>query len=269
MSTAKPITIQFSGWWTKPGEDLYDSRWRTGMPWKHHGFLPVRRDADYLLVLIRPLLPGYPPSRCIGISTEPSVMMDHYGWDALDRCGTLISPYRGRPGTFLNPSHVPCPWRVPTDKPKRMSIVVSPKRELPMHRYRTDVLRWLLDSKLDIDIYGDHKGTDSRLKGYIEHKADALLDYKYTIAIENSIERGYASEKVIDGIVAGCKTLYIGDPWLSVPSVQHLPLNVEQWPAIFGRLTYNPVACRESLETFRNDLCLPAQLRKLLRGSSR
>jgi len=48
-------------------------------------------------------------------------------------------------------------------------------------------------------------------------KDDGLFPYKYTIALENSIEKNYITEKLYDGILAECLCFYWGAP------------NVEEW----------------------------------------
>ena len=64
----------------------------------------------------------------------------------------------------------------------------------------------------------DHRGAtltsidiqDSRYKGYAVFKEDALLDYEFSIAIENSKEDYYISEKFTDCFMNNCVPIYDG-----------------------------------------------------------
>jgi hypothetical protein len=102
-------------------------------------------------------------------------------------------------------------------KEKKISFVVSGLNGLSdrgaIYDLRLNFLQKVLDSNVEIDIYG--RGlelNDSRYKGSIIDKYDALLPYNFTIAIENSVEKNYLSEKFYDAV--NCKTVpvYYGCP---------------------------------------------------------
>ena len=102
-------------------------------------------------------------------------------------------------------------------KEKKISFVVSGLSGLrdkgAIYDLRLNFLQQILDLDLDVDIYG--RGlelNDPRYKGPIIDKYDALLPYKFTIAIENSVEKNYLSEKFYDAV--NCKTvpIYFGCP---------------------------------------------------------
>jgi hypothetical protein len=105
-------------------------------------------------------------------------------------------------------------------KKKRCSIIASniPCRydNTVLYRARTDFVHKILKSDLDIDIYGkgwDYlKGTDSRIKGQIENKKYGLLDYTFSVAIENCVEDGYFTEKLTDCILTNTTPIYYGCP---------------------------------------------------------
>lgn len=48
--------------------------------------------------------------------------------------------------------------------------------------------------------------------GELYDKWDGLADYRYTLAIENSAQPGYFSEKFCDAVLAGCMPIYWGCP---------------------------------------------------------
>lgn len=47
---------------------------------------------------------------------------------------------------------------------------------------------------------------------YVPDKLEFIKDYKFTIAIENSVVPGYTTEKIIHPIMAGSMPIYYGDP---------------------------------------------------------
>lgn len=87
-------------------------------------------------------------------------------------------------------------------KSKNVSMVYSNKTELEGHRLRHQVA----ESVLGLDLYG--RGT----KNPIEDKETALLDYRYSVVIENSRAKGYFTEKLMDCLVTGTIPIYWGCP---------------------------------------------------------
>jgi hypothetical protein len=105
-------------------------------------------------------------------------------------------------------------------KTKLCSYVVSFNEnnsfETSIYKQRVDFAKKILATDLDIDIYGnswEQSGIkDSRLKGHISNKRDGLLNYKYSIGIENCIEQGYFTEKLTDCILTNTIPIYYGCP---------------------------------------------------------
>ncbi|WP_316841418.1 glycosyltransferase family 10 domain-containing protein [Pedobacter gandavensis] len=99
-------------------------------------------------------------------------------------------------------------------KPKKLSMIVSSLSfNVGNYTKRLKLLRKILSSDLDIDIYG--KGfhiPDQRYKGFVEHKHTALLPYEYSIAIENSNEKNYITEKFVDCAICNTIPIYCGAP---------------------------------------------------------
>jgi hypothetical protein len=86
------------------------------------------------------------------------------------------------------------------NKTKNISMIYSNKTELEGHRLRHEVAKTVKN----IDLYG--RGTPNP----IENKEDSLLDYKYSIVIENNQAEGYFTEKLIDSLITGTIPIYWG-----------------------------------------------------------
>ncbi|HOX15130.1 MAG TPA: glycosyltransferase family 10 [Smithellaceae bacterium] len=95
-----------------------------------------------------------------------------------------------------------------TSIPKRklLSVVTSSKIMTEGHRRRFEFARQLKTHFGDkIDLFG--RGLNE-----IEDKWDALADYRYHVAIENSEVKHYWTEKLADAFLAGCYPIYHGCP---------------------------------------------------------
>ncbi len=92
------------------------------------------------------------------------------------------------------------------DKTKMISVVSSSKTMTDGHRQRVDFALQLKSHFGDkIDLFG--RGLNE-----IEDKWDALVDYRYHVAIENSEVNHYWTEKISDAFLAGCHPIYHGCP---------------------------------------------------------
>lgn len=130
------------------------------------------------------------------------------------------------------------PWK---NKSKTMSIIASNKGYFKGHQLRHSIIKKILNSNLSIDIYGrgleQLYAGDSRIKGTIEDKSVALLDYKFTIAIENESYPCWCTEKYVDPIMKSCIPIYWGASEINnlFSSTSHVYIphdaNIEQ---IFG-----------------------------------
>jgi len=85
-------------------------------------------------------------------------------------------------------------------KTKNISMIYSNKTDLVGHRLRHEVAKTIQG----LDLYG--RGTPNP----IEYKEDSLIDYRYSIVIENSRARGYFTEKLIDSLITGTIPIYWG-----------------------------------------------------------
>ena len=85
-------------------------------------------------------------------------------------------------------------------KNKNISIIYSNKTDLEGHRLRHEVARHING----LDLYG--RGTSNP----IDNKEESLLEYRYSIVIENSRAKGYFTEKLIDCLITGTIPIYWG-----------------------------------------------------------
>lgn len=110
-------------------------------------------------------------------------------------------------------------------KTKKCSLIASSKTIIKksfaiktnsVYEERLRLVKNILDSKLDIDVYGkgliEIFGEHPKLKGEIDNKLEALKDYQFSIAIENTQENGYFTEKLTDCILTDSTPIYIGCP---------------------------------------------------------
>jgi len=87
-------------------------------------------------------------------------------------------------------------------KTKNVSMVYSNKQYLTGHKLRHQVAQTVSG----IDLYG--RGTPRPIK----FKEEALLDYRFSIVIENSKTENYFTEKLVDCLVTGTIPIYWGCP---------------------------------------------------------
>lgn len=95
-----------------------------------------------------------------------------------------------------------------------MSTVLSDKYNDPGHIKRIDFVKFLEKKKMNVHVYGSNKFNWKQYKGSLPYQAkdDALFPYKYTFNVENHSIKGYYTEKLIDGILSECLTVYSGCP---------------------------------------------------------
>jgi len=119
------------------------------------------------------------------------------------------------PSPFL--SHYSFMWHITpprnmVDKTRPMSIMVSEKTNAPGHIYRHALVKAILQSNLNIDIYGRgcrfYSG-DNRLKGEFSDN-EPYESYYFHICIENFQTECYTSEKYTNCILCGTTPIYWG-----------------------------------------------------------
>lgn len=201
-----------------------------------------------------------PRQRRMLIVGEPSPLC-HWPVDYINQFGLLLSPYAisGFEGQWIQ-SHPALPWIVgwnreadtvlPLDElealpvPEKLdavSVVVSRKVVHAGHRDRLQFLD-KLKSRL-----GDRLQIFGRGIREVDDKLDAILPYKYHLALENTIEDNYWTEKLSDAFLGHALPLYSGCPninqWFSDDMLVRLDLTdhnrtVDQIESILKRNAY-------------------------------
>lgn len=91
-------------------------------------------------------------------------------------------------------------------KTKILSVISSSKIMSEGHRKRLDFAKQLKRH------FGDKVDLFGRDLNEIEDKWDALADYQYHVALENSAVNDYWTEKLSDAFLAACHPIYYGCP---------------------------------------------------------
>ena len=90
-------------------------------------------------------------------------------------------------------------------KSKLTSFIYSKKQFLEGHKMRFEIAEYLKDKEHSIESFGH--GCKP-----IKRKADALKDYCFSIAVENSSAENYFTDKILDCFVTGTIPIYWGCP---------------------------------------------------------
>jgi hypothetical protein len=195
-------------------------------------------DYDYLAVFNRcrdtSLLSRIPPSNVIGFIMEPSwtnswdrnigaycgKVYFHDEW-LLDQNIINIDRFISHPSLMMyhmSNDYIEKYISQTFNKSKRISMIVSKSvinnDNVKLYSARMKLANKILQSDLPIDIYGNGWETcgDSRIKGGLDNKAGGLIDYQYSIAVENSSEKNYLTEKFIDCVLCDTVPIYYGCP---------------------------------------------------------
>jgi len=204
-----------------------ESNW--GNPINYGIELTTEEDYDYQIIINKSKNPNPGPrEKNIGITMEPS-WSSNYDRNLSDYCFLTLTSSTGLTGDgvshglnfmFYEDSQDTSisSYRFRYDfnfkKPKKLSIIVSNWNSQDRnHNYfwRENLVKKILDSDLDIDIFGKNWNiSDSRYKGHIKDKIEGLKDYEYSIAIENSCEDYYVSEKLFDCFLNNTVPIYYG-----------------------------------------------------------
>jgi hypothetical protein len=103
-----------------------------------------------------------------------------------------------------------------TIKPGRKKLicsVVSGFNGVPGYEDRRRFLEGVSKSTPQFDIFGRYSKSTQSLptyRGYAASKYKTLSQYRYNLAIENSVEDWYISEKIFDSLLCGCMPIYYG-----------------------------------------------------------
>jgi len=98
--------------------------------------------------------------------------------------------------------------QIPSTKPHFCSLIASAKQGLQGYKLRHQMVAWINANGLDVAVLG---------RGYqpFENKQDGLLNYHYSVVIENVQEPDYFTEKLLDCMLCGTLPIYWGAPNIS------------------------------------------------------
>lgn len=170
--------------------------------------------------------------------------------------------------------HLTPPRREPV-KNKLMSIMVSQKREAPGHIYRHDLVRAILATDLNIDIYGRgcpyyQACRDPRLKGNFDNDDAPHETYHFHICIENFQTEAYTSEKYTNTVLWGTTPIYLGckNPLFPEYTIT-LSGDVEKDMELIKDILYNPKQYKRQIDQtgVRERLNLLKQLDTIFNGT--
>lgn|GEM_PF-1415166 len=103
------------------------------------------------------------------------------------------------------------------NKAKKISCVASTK-----HNHRNNYIKRLFKTEPDIDLYGrghDRNYYGDAYKGELNYdgvcKFKGLVDYEFSIVLENCKQKNYWTEKLADAYLSWCMPIYWGCPNIS------------------------------------------------------
>ncbi|MCP4645837.1 MAG: glycosyltransferase family 1 protein [bacterium] len=239
---------------------------------------PGETGADVTLVINHPGITvpytAAPLNRTVLARLEPTVVHKHSWGKWTDKAYTdqLLAVLSADDG-----GHWPVDWNVSLawadahehhpPKSKPCSVVMSWKGYYPGHKHRQRLAMGHLAAMHEtVDIWGHLQppGTHEMPVGFPHWKGDlpvrekdaGLNQYYYHVCAENSSQRGYFTEKIIDAWLCECLPLYWGCPNLDdyVPAESYVRLPMEK-PAecaeMIREIIASPDLWRERLPAIR------------------
>jgi hypothetical protein len=172
------------------------------------------------------------PESAIAFMMEPGNKTLHpWMFKDLDQYSKVYSPIIQSSNTV--PSHGFLGWHLQHDynslrtlsrpvKTKMISCVASNLAQLPGHHKRNEFVSTLRERLPEIDFYG-------RGHHFVPDKMDALLPYRYSIAIENTSTNDYFTEKINDCFLSYTVPIYYGCSNISnyFPEKAFVKINIE------------------------------------------
>jgi hypothetical protein len=213
------IKVYFSNFWGESSNDLLH-RYSKQTPgclgiWKNIIGTNNIKEADYCILLENDSFSeNFDKSKIIYVKREPFFIKNNrieyipykniIHWDE-QHCG--VTWWLGKTYDELKALQYP-------EKKKAVSYIVSSK-----HEHRNKITKRIIMDSPYIDLYG--RGHDKSIYGesYIGElnydgncKFNGLIDYKYSIVLENSQEKNYWTEKLADAYLSWCVPIYFGCP---------------------------------------------------------
>ena len=104
----------------------------------------------------------------------------------------------------------------------KVAAIVSNKAHTPLQQQRLRLVDYLLGHLADFEAYGLEYLP-------VQDKSDVLAKYRYHLAVENSIHRGYWTEKLSDPVLLDNFLFYAGDPSLREKFVMSSIREIDPW----------------------------------------
>jgi len=124
----------------------------------------------------------------------------HYNFIASHRDN--LSPHNENVTIYpCTPSWISKDDRKVYEKSKNISMIASTKIMCDGHSYRQEIAEKLSNF---VDLYGNGR------KNKLDYKLDGLKDYRFSVAMENSISDLYFTEKILDCFFTGTIPIYWG-----------------------------------------------------------
>jgi len=185
----------------------------------------ITNDDDYThAIILNTAIPELkiPKENVAGLAFEPPVFLAQHitfqkfvEYSMSNISKYLIGSNAGLPANFIEHYsymwHITPPRTLP-EKNRLISIMVSDKRYAPGHIFRHSLVKEILRSNLNIDIYGRgcrYYNPDSRLK-YEFQENEPYENYYFHICIENFQTPCYTSEKYTNCVLWGTTPIYWG-----------------------------------------------------------
>jgi Glycosyltransferase family 10 (fucosyltransferase) C-term len=190
------------------------------IPFYHQDYIFTSENDYTHAIIINTCMPelSIPKENVLGLAFEPYPLLD-ITHDFIEYAKKYIGRYfigdcHDLPSPFIE--HFGYMWHSPnqqniTFKPYLMSIVLSHKNFAPGHQYRHQMVKYIIDHRLPIDIYGYGSTMYEyhRVKGPFEG-SEPYEHYMFSICIENFQSNHYFSEKIMDPLLVNCHPIYLG-----------------------------------------------------------
>jgi hypothetical protein len=178
---------------------------------------------DYAILFNTPMtkLKPIPKERVLGLAWEPHAFKNFSGYVnyAKANCGAyVIGDPKSYGEPFIEGHSFMYDYRNEDHdctKTRPMCIVASQKNQLQGHKFRHELIRAILKTDLDIDIYGRGIASlfkDDRIRGGFKHHSEIYPKYMFDLTIENCREGSYITEKIFHPLVHKCCPIYWGSP---------------------------------------------------------
>jgi len=198
--------------------------------WENIELVDVNTDPDYYVILNYPNVSAEymkklqcNAGKILFFHMEPSYFYKGLGFFADPPLGTLKGVFTHKYQLNLFQWHLNKTYDelmisdFSKEKTKEMSAIISSLYTWPGHKLRVDFIKYLENNhpEFKFDLYG--KTNDAGFKTYLGptplfEKDNGLIPYKYTFNSENSEEKNYATEKIVDAILAETLCFYWGCP---------------------------------------------------------